>query len=224
MLEEERAHYLTRVLRVSVGQTVTVFNGDGWDYTAEVGRIERTAVGLQLADRVQACSEPPLHITLVQAVSRGERMDFTLQKATELGVSALQPVFSLRTEVRIPEGKLEQRMRHWRGVVISACEQSGRASLPELRLPLDVRSWAQQESTATRIMLMPGAEPMTRLSFDSAVEILIGPEGGFDDHEVAYLRLRGLIAAGLGPRILRTETAGLAAIAVIQALAGDLGR
>lgn len=222
-LREEAAHYLTRVLRVSPGQAVLVFNGDGSDYAAEVSRIGRAAVGLQLGDRRPACAESPLHITLVQAVSRGERMDWTLQKATELGVSAFQPVFTARTEVRIPPDKLEQRMRHWRQVTISACEQSGRARLPELSLPIDVLDWAQRASAATRIMLVPGAEPLARLASGPTVQLLIGPEGGLDDREVTYLRGQGIVAASLGPRILRTETAGPAAIAVMQVLAGDMG-
>lgn len=223
MLQDEAAHYLTRVLRVSPGQSVVVFNGDGSDYAAEVGRTGRAAVGLQLGDRTPACAESPLHITLVQAVSRGERMDWTLQKATELGVSALQPVFTARTEVRISPDKLERRMRHWRQVTISACEQSGRARLPELSLPIDVLDWAQHASAATRIMLVPGAEPLARMAPGPAVQLLIGPEGGLDDREVAYMRGKGIVAASLGPRILRTETAGPAAIAVMQVVAGDMG-
>jgi len=222
MLRDGSAHYLTRVLRLAPGQEVVVFNGDGSDYAAEVSQIGHGSVRLVLGGRLPACAESPLRITLVQAVSRGERMDLSLQKATELGVSAIQPVFTLRTEVRIPEDKLERRMQHWRKLTISACEQCGRARLPELHMPLDVLVWAQRESGEKRIMLVPGAEPLAGLTLDSAVALLVGPEGGLDDREVAFMQQQGILAASLGPRILRTETAGPAAITTMQVLAGDL--
>jgi len=218
----ERYHYLSRVLRVTVNQVVTLFNGDGMDYAAAVKYVERDAIKLQLGERLPACAESPLLITLVQAVSRGERMDVSLQKATELGASAFQPVFTARTEVRLSPDKLNARLAHWRKVIISACEQSGRARLPELRAPIAVSEWAQQSSPAMRLVLMPGSQPLSRISPGVAVELLVGPEGGFDEREVDLLGRHGVLAASLGPRILRTETAGPAAIAVVQALAGDL--
>ena len=221
-LEDEAAHYLTRVLRVAAGQAVIVFNGDGFDYAAEVSQVSRAAVHLQVGSRFPACAESPLHITLVQAISRGERMDVSLQKATELGASVLQPVFTARTEVRIPEERMDRRMLHWRRVVISACEQCGRSRLPDLNSPVDVLTWAQQVSQAQRIMLAPGADPLTRVFAGRAVELLVGPEGGLDDRELEFMGRQGIAAASLGPRILRTETAGPAAIAIVQALAGDM--
>src|SRR3970282_1641846 len=121
-LVDEAAHYLSRVLRVSIGQSVILFNGDGSDYLAEIHRVERTAITLEVSDRLPAWAESPVHITLVQAISRGERMDLSLQKATELGVAALQPVCTMRTEVRLSADKLERRMEHWHKVIISACE------------------------------------------------------------------------------------------------------
>ncbi len=222
LLQDGPAHHLTRVLRVARGQSIVVFNGDGSDYSAEVSRIGRGTVELYLRSCEPACAESPLTITLVQAVGRGERMDWSLQKATELGVSAVQPVFTEWTEVRIPAERLERRMQHWRQVTVSACEQSGRARLPRLFEPSDVLEWASQESTATRIMLIPGAKPLAGIKPGPAVELLIGPEGGLSDHEVAFMQRQGILAAGLGPRILRTETAGPAAIAVLQAVAGDM--
>ena len=222
-LEDEVAHYLSRVLRVTAGQAVIVFNGGGSDYAAEVSLVTRAAVHLKLGSRLPSCAESPLHITLVQAVSRGERMDLSLQKATELGISALQPVFTARTEVRIPEDKMEKRMLHWRKVIISACEQSGRARLPVLFSPVDVLVWAQQASQAKRVMLAPGADPLACMFTGRALELLVGPEGGLEDSELEFMGRQGVVAASLGPRILRTETAGPAAIAIVQALAGDMG-
>ena len=222
-LTGDAAHYLSRVLRVGLGQDVVLFNGDGADYAAKVSRLDRAALILQLQSSMQACTESPLRITLVQAISRGERMDLTLQKATELGVAALQPVFTARTEVRLTEEKLDRRLQHWRKVLISACEQCGRARIPALESPVDLLAWAQQPSQALRIMLEPGAPgSLSRLPLRSDVELLVGPEGGFDDRETEFLGRHGLSAVSLGPRILRTETAGPAAIAIMQALAGDL--
>jgi 16S rRNA (uracil1498-N3)-methyltransferase len=222
-LTDEEAHYLSRVLRVTIGQSVILFNGDGSDYLAEIHRVERTAIRLELSDRLPACAESPLHITLVQAISRGERMDLSLQKATELGVAALQPVFTARTEVRLSADKLERRMEHWHKVIISACEQSGRSCLPALHRPIALTAWAQQDSQASRVMLTPGASgSLTRMAPGLAVELLVGPEGGFDERELEFLHRHGVLAVSLGPRILRTETAGPAAIAIMQALAGDM--
>ena len=222
-LPEHASHYLARVLRVSAGQRVLVFNGDGYDYAADVDRLERGALGLQIQARLPAVAESPLHLTLVQAISRGERMDFSLQKTTELGVTAIQPVFSARTEVKLKAEKQKRRLAHWRRVMISACEQSGRARVPELNAPLDLWDWAQQETDAVRITLLPGAGcSLASISVNSPIEILVGPEGGFDAQELLMLEKQGVEFASLGPRVLRTETAGPAAIAILQALAGDL--
>jgi len=222
-LAEDAAHYLSRVLRMTAGQQVVVFNGDGFDYSAEINRLDRGALGVLVQSRLPARPESPLQITLVQAVSRGERMDLTVQKATELGVTGMQPLFSARTEVRLKGEKLLRRMEHWRKVIISACEQSGRARLPVLHAPVDLEEWVQSAPLARRIVCLPGADQsLAGLGVHSAVELLIGPEGGFDDHELDLLAGHGVLAVGLGPRILRTETAGAVAITILQALAGDL--
>ena len=221
-LADEAAHYLSRVLRLGAGQAVVVFNGDGSDYAVEVSEMGRATIRLQLAGRLPAAAESPLRIVLIQAVSRGERMDWSLQKATELGVSGVQPVFTARTEVRLSADRTEQRMKYWRKVIISACEQSGRACVPALLAPVDVLQWAQQASQAQRIMLTPGAAPLACPSPALDVELLVGPEGGLDERELDFMDRQGILAASLGPRILRTETAGPAAIAILQALAGDM--
>jgi 16S rRNA (uracil1498-N3)-methyltransferase len=222
-LAEDTAHYLSRVLRVTMGQMVVVFNGDGFDYSAEINRLDRGVLGVLVQSRLPARPESPLQIRLVQAVSRGERMDLTLQKATELGVTEVQPLFSARTEVRLKGEKLLRRMEHWRKVVISACEQSGRACLPVLHAPVDLEEWVQSAPLSQRLVCLPDAgRSLASLGVHSALEVLIGPEGGFDDHELELLAGQGVMAVGLGPRVLRTETAGAVAITVLQALAGDL--
>ena len=222
-LPDELAHYLLRVLRVTEGQGVVAFNGDGADYAADVCRLDRGVLGLRLNSRIAARAESGLRITLVQAVSRGERMDLSLQKATELGVSAVRPVFSARTEVRLEPDKLQRRMQHWRRVLISSCEQSGRARLPELLPAQQLSEWAQQPAESTRVALSPDAgQSLASVGITGAVELAVGPEGGFDEHEMEFLGRHGVLSVHLGPRVLRTETAGPAAIAILQALHGDL--
>ena len=218
------AHYLLRVLRAAAGQRFILFNGDGFDYVAEIVRPGTKDVSVRVLSRLPACPESPLRITLVQALSRGERMDQTLQKSTELGTVAFQPLVTERVEVRIRPEKLEKRMEHWRKVVISACEQSGRAIIPDVNEPLSLGEWLGRAGKTQRLVLEPGAEmSLAKISLEQTAELLIGPEGGFSDMELASLREHEVLAVSLGPRILRTETAGPAAIAILQALAGDLG-
>ena len=224
LLQGAVAHYLMRVLRVAPGQAIVLFNGDGSDYASELISAAKKDVSIRILSRLPARAESPLRITLVQALSRGERMDQTLQKSTELGTAAFQPVNTERVEVRIRSDRLDKRMQHWRKVVISACEQSGRAIIPPVFEPQDLTDWLGRESGAARIVLQPGAESaLAQIELKDKVELLIGPEGGFSDPELAMMRLHGVRAASLGPRTLRTETAGPAAIAILQAMAGDLG-
>jgi 16S rRNA (uracil1498-N3)-methyltransferase len=216
-------HYLARVLRVSAGAPLILFNGDGNDYAGNITDIQRQRITVKLSESHSPQNESGLKITLVQAVSRGERMDYSLQKATELGVFSIQPVISQRVEVRLDEKRRAKRMSHWQGVVVAACEQSGRALVPEVKEPVPLADWLAASDGTHSFVLEPAAQ--TRLSSipitASAVSILVGPEGGFADEEVKAFRVAGLRAVSLGPRVLRTETAGPAAIAVLQAVAGD---
>lgn len=224
VLDAASSHYLVRVLRVVVGQPLVLFNGDGHDYAASVEKASKSGMVAKVTARLPARAESPLHTTLVQSLARGERTDYALQKATELGVTVFQPVESARTEVRLKPEKLQARMAHWQNVIISACEQSGRARLPELRPPIDLSSWAESEPEpcGLRLVLAPGEGlPLARLELPAAVQIVVGPEGGFEDQELDLLQRRGIQSVSLGPRILRTETAGPAALAIVQAMAGD---
>jgi 16S rRNA (uracil1498-N3)-methyltransferase len=149
-------------------------------------------------------------------------MDTSLQKSTELGVSAVQPVFTERTEVRLAGARLEKRQAHWRGVLIAACEQSGRARVPALREAMGLDDWLAGSPAAHRLVLAPGAErALASVQPRGAVELVVGPEGGFSDAELRRLALGGCVPVSLGPRILRTETAGPAALVVLQTMAGD---
>jgi 16S rRNA (uracil1498-N3)-methyltransferase len=222
VLDAACSHYLVRVLRVVVGQPLVLFNGDGFDYAASVEKTNKSGLEALVTARLPATPESPLRTTLVQSLARGERTDFALQKATELGLTAFQPVEAARTEVRLKPDKLDARLAHWQKVMISACEQCGRARLPELRPPMDLASWAGSEPDGIRLVLVPGSDAtLASTELADAVEVLVGPEGGFEEQELELLQRSGVKAVSLGPRILRTETAGPAALAILQSLAGD---
>ena len=222
-LAGKASHYLSRVLRLSTGDRVSLFNGDGRDYLGKISEIHRQNVLVNLIDSQIPGNESPLKITLVQAISRGERMDYSLQKATELGVFCIQPVISSRVEVRLDDKRQAKRLAHWQRVVISACEQSSRATVPGVNAPLSLDQWMAGVDASPRLVLEPAA--VTKMSSfsltDEAVSILVGPEGGFTGEEMEKLLSGGVTAVSFGPRILRTETAGPAAIAVLQSIAGD---
>jgi 16S rRNA (uracil1498-N3)-methyltransferase len=225
VLPAPAASHAVRVLRLRPGDPLVVFDGCGADFRAEIAHVSGGEVRVTLLTRVPSRPESPLEITLVQAVSRGERMDFTLQKATELGVRAIAPVVSARSVVRLDAGRGEARLRHWRGVVAAACEQCGRSRLPELRPPVPLRAHLEQAPTGTgRLVLDPDAaiELAALPDLETQVELLIGPEGGLDDAELAAARAGGYQPVRLGPRVLRTETAGIVALAVLQSRWGDL--
>jgi 16S rRNA (uracil1498-N3)-methyltransferase len=222
-LEGGPAHYLGRVLRANRGQTIVAFNGDGHDYVCEILSLDRRCVTLEVQSRLPATREPGTRITIVQAISRGERMEQTLQKCTELGACAFQPLVSERVEVRLSGEKLVKRLAHWQGVVVSACEQSGRAVVPSVYPPLAVEAWLEKPLPSARLLFVPGAvKRLANIELPSEMELVVGPEGGFSDPELALIRSHGAQAVSLGPRVLRTETAAPAALAVIQALRGDM--
>jgi len=225
-LGEKSARYLSRVLRLRAGTEIVLFNGDGDDYLCKLVRVGRERVAVRVLEHTPNSAESPLRITLVQAMSRGERMDYCLQKATELGVTAVQLLLSERVELKLAGDRLEKRMAHWRGVVESACEQSGRARVPDLRPPVDVAAWLAEpgpELVAQRLVLDAAADTTLRqMDLGQSIDLAIGPEGGFTDSELGLMTGSGVAAVRLGPRILRTETAGPAAVAVLQSMAGDL--
>ena len=226
-LEEQTSHYLGRVLRVVAGQEIVLFNGDGHDFAAAVLRPARAGMTLRVTGQLPGIAEPLLPITVAQALTRGERLDQTLQKCTELGAAAFQLLDTERVELRLRGDRLDKRMAHWRGVIVSACEQCGRSRVPELAPPAPLDRWLATDSDAARLVLDPEADrSLARWADDvgtaRAVEIVVGPEGGFSEAEMARMRAAGAEGVSLGPRILRTETAAPAAVAVLQAVLGDL--
>ena len=224
-LPEAAAYHVARVLRLRTGAPIIAFDGSGHDFRCEIVAIEGDRVRVSVGGRTPGLRDSPLRITLIQAVSRSERMDWTLQKATELGVCGIVPVLSARSVVRLEERQAERKLRHWKAIVAGACEQCGRSTVPEVRAPLELgRFLADAPREGQRLVLSPGG-PASLAGLASAarrVELLIGPEGGLDDAELAAAASAGFNPVRLGPRVLRTETAGIVALAVLQAQWGDL--
>jgi 16S rRNA (uracil1498-N3)-methyltransferase len=222
-LEAGPAGHLVRVLRQRVGAEVTLFNGDGLEYAGRIIAISgRHHCQVELIDVSQPATESPLAINLVQAVGRGERMDWCIQKAVELGIDRIEPVLTERTEVRLKGDRADKRREHWQQVAIAACEQSGRVRIPDIAALKNLH----EIDTARQpgYFLDPGAEAgLTRLKppGPAGVMIVIGPEGGLSEIETNWLSQQGLTGLRLGPRVLRTETAGPAAIAILQSHFGD---
>jgi 16S rRNA (uracil1498-N3)-methyltransferase len=224
-LPEAAAYHVARVLRLREGAALTAFDGSGSEFRCEVLAVKGDAVHVRVGPKSPGQPESPLRITLVQAVSRSERMDWTLQKATELGVRVIVPVLSARSVVRLDERQAEKKMRHWQAIVAGACEQCGRSVVPEVRMPQELaRYLAQAAREGQRLVLSPtGPASLAGLtSVGSRVELLIGPEGGLEDSELERAAASGFTPVRLGPRVLRTETAGIVALTVLQALWGDL--
>jgi 16S rRNA (uracil1498-N3)-methyltransferase len=228
-LEARAAAHLARVLRMQVGDALRLFDGRGAEHAASIIALKAERVDVELGAALAPLPESPLAITLAQGISRGERMDYAIQKATELGVARIVPLTCERSVVRLRPDQAVQRHEHWRGVVISACEQCGRATLPALEAPrrLDAHlALARDDRGPTlRAVLAPGAAdgPRRLPAGLAAIELLIGPEGGLSDAEIRLAVGAGYRSLSLGPRVLRTETAAAAAIAALQTLYGDLG-
>lgn len=224
-LSQQASHHLSKVLRARAGDSLILFNGDGNDYHAVFRTTDNRQAQAHI-ENVTACdTESPLDITLLQGLSRNDRMDTTLQKTTELGVSTIVPVICEYSKFRLDEKRLEKKMQHWHNVIISACEQSSRALIPTLHRPLSfVDSLAHLEKTDA-YLLSPGA--CIRLSEQhpetDSLTVFIGPESGLTDDELILIENTGCRTVSFGPRILRTETAGPAVIAAMQALWGDMG-
>lgn len=224
-LKEESAHYLRTVLRLKPGAELVVFNGEGGEYPATLIAAGKEDVRVVLGEHRPREAESALHIHFGLGISRGERMDLAIQKAVELGVSSITPLFTERCVVQFDdEARKHQRLRHWRKIAQSACEQCGRNRVPAVAEPESLEGWVSRQ-TGLRLFLDPGGT-MTLHQLPPTlgpVCLLSGPEGGFAGSERLAAAAAGFIALRLGPRVLRTETAALAALAAIQALWGDMG-
>ncbi|MDH3614773.1 MAG: 16S rRNA (uracil(1498)-N(3))-methyltransferase [Gammaproteobacteria bacterium] len=225
-LDSEQARYIGRVLRLRIGDQLTVFNGQGGEFCAHAKSITRNAAILLLGEHSDSGTESALKMHLVQGISRGERMDFVIQKATELGVKRISPVHTAYGVVKLDAERAAKRRDHWQSVAESACEQAGRTRPPLIDPPMDLNAWfgGRAKQPDTDLILRPFATtPLTSITTPATkVCLLIGPEGGFNDSEYDDASVAGFEAVSLGPRILRTETAATAALAVVQSMWGDL--
>lgn len=223
-LGEVASQHLGRVLRMKAGDELILFNGEGEEFSASITVVSKKAVRVLLAQSISPVTESPLKVFLGQCLSKGDRMDYAVQKATELGVSHITPLFSARSEVKLAKERAEKRQRHWQQIAVSACEQSYRTKVPELAMPSSLSDWLQQVEADLKLVLDPrGAEPLDSQPKPLSVAMLIGPEGGLSDAEVAMATAAGFQPIVLGPRILRTETAPVAALTLLQYVWGDFG-
>jgi 16S rRNA (uracil1498-N3)-methyltransferase len=221
-LPEDAAHHAIHVLRLREGEAITLFNGRGGEFAARIASMQRLRIAVDLLQHRAIERESPLRVTLVQGVSAGEKMDSTLRKAVELGVAEVQPVLAARSVARPKGSRAEGRRAHWQKLVIAACEQCGRNRIPEVH-PLIALSDYRPVGQGTKLLLSPLSEtPFSKLSLKAENFILAaGPEAGFTAEEEAALASAGFVPASLGPRVLRTETAAVAALAALNALRGD---
>jgi 16S rRNA (uracil1498-N3)-methyltransferase len=219
----ERAARHVAALRLAPGDAVVLFNGDGHEWAATLGRIEKRRVMASVRERRAVDRESPFEVHLAQGVCAGDRMDLVLQKATELGVASVQPLVTARSIVRLAAERRGRRETHWQNVAIAACEQCGRNRVPVVRASISLGDFlARPAGGGTRLLLAPDGETTIRaLGAQPPVTVLIGPEGGLAPEERELALATGFVAVRFGPRILRTETAPLAALAALQALYGD---
>ena len=221
-LAPEAAQHVAKALRLKAGDTVTVFDGRGGEYEASIQRVDRDRVDVKVGAWRDVDREGLLSVGLVQGLPEADKMDWIIQKATELGAAWIQPIICERSVVRLSGDRAARREAHWRRVAIAAAEQSGRTSVPEVRPTLGFMSWIAVPGGPARWLLDPGATPLAaKMPPPSPLEIVVGPEGGLSERERSLAIDRGFDSVALGPRVLRTETAPLAALAALHALAGD---
>lgn len=225
-LPKNAAHHLSTVLRVRPGEMLSLFNGRGGEYQAEIVALEKRAVTVEVLEHDLIERESPLKITLLQSLSRGQKMDLTIQKAVELGVQRIVPLATERSNVKLSDERQEKRVQHWQGIIISACEQCGRNQIPELMPVLSLQDYLKDDeliAKGVKWVLQPGGVTTLKeiTTPPSLLQLLVGCEGGFTADELQQLQAAGFTNVCLGPRVVRTETAALMAVAAIQALWGD---
>jgi len=222
-LDQDSAHYLFTVLRLRPGSPVALFNAQDGELLGELITADRKQVSVQLLEKRASSADPGLPIHLAVGLSRGERMDFLIQKATELGVTSVTPLFTEHCEVRLDNKRTEKRLAHWQKVAVSATEQCGRCQVPDIHTPLPLSEWLQQQHQGLTLILDHRAEHAPRKGEQqpSQITLLSGPEGGLSADELSAAADAGFTPTALGPRVLRTETAPLAALSVLQYLWGD---
>jgi 16S rRNA (uracil1498-N3)-methyltransferase len=222
-LEAGPSHHLIKVLRMDAGRQLILFNGDGGEYPSVVSATSKKAAFIAVGERIEKRNQSPLDITLAIAISKGDRMDWVLQKATELGVTSIQPLFSERTEIKLVGDRLEKKINTWNQIVIGACEQCRRNILPTVFAPRAMAEFISDCDAALKLVLHHRTErSLAEISQPSSVCLLVGPEGGLSEQEIILAESRNFSALSLGPRVMRTETAPLAAISILQHRWGDM--
>ena len=223
-LSDEAANHVGRVLRMQAGQVVTLFNGQGGQYSAEITDAGKKHVTVLVGEFDDFDCESPLPFHLGQVISRGEKMEFTIQKSVELGVNEITPLFSRRGGVKLTGERLEKKIQQWQSIAIAACEQCGRNRVPTIRPAMALSDWLAEQTDDLKLNLHPKAEfsVNTLPAPQGGVRLLIGPEGGLSDEEISQANAHDFIDILLGPRVLRTETAALTAITALQCRFGDL--
>jgi 16S rRNA (uracil1498-N3)-methyltransferase len=224
-LPSEVAHHI-QVVRMAPGETLTLFNGEGGEYTAVLTDVQKKRASAEIKVFTPREVELPYAITLAQALPEASKMDWIIEKAVELGVAGVQPLAARRCVVRLSSERAEKKLAHWQGVIVSASEQSGRNRLAQLSEPIEFREWIAQQDLHKRVLLTPRATESladwARHQPAQALTIMVGPEGGFSDEEEADALKHGALPLSIGPRVLRTETAALAALAVLNAAWGGM--
>lgn len=222
-LSKEAAGHLIRVLRLQVGDDFIVFNGKAGEFHAIIIELSKNMVTVKLGEFDAVSRESSLQITLVQAVLRSDKMDYVLQKAVELGVTRFIPLITARSTLKLAPERWQKRSLHWQGVMLAACEQSGRTRLPKLENPMTFDVATTSIKAEQRIILQPCVKQnINSLPGCQSVAVLVGPEGGWSENELKCARVATYSPIQLGPRVLRAETAGLAAVSIVQSLYGDL--
>lgn len=224
-LDDNAANHVGRVLRMQAGQALLLFNGDGHDYHATITEAGKKHVLVAVTEAAENETESPLRVVLAQTLSKGDRMDYAVQKAVEMGVSEIVPLTTERCDVKLKGDREDKRLRHWQQVAISAAEQCGRARVPDIQPVMTVQQWLEHARACDlRLVLHHRTEQsLNTLEKPSSIALMIGPEGGLTAEEIALAESRGFLPVALGPRVLRTETAPVAAIALCQWLWGDIG-
>jgi len=222
-LGAETSHYLGRVLRMKPNQSLRLFDGQGYEVLAEIESFEsKQKTWVQVLEVIEQKTESPVRIHLGQSISKGDRMEFTIQKSVELGVSEITPLWAERCDVKLKGDRLAKKIEHWQGIAISACEQSGRSFVPTVHMPMTVSEWVKQRDESAKITLHHRAtSSLKEMPVPTEAALLIGPEGGLSEQEIALSEENDFQSIAMGPRVLRTETASLAALSLIQYQWGD---
>ncbi|UJF19060.1 16S rRNA (uracil(1498)-N(3))-methyltransferase [Vibrio sp. SS-MA-C1-2] len=224
-LSDDAANHVGRVLRMQVEQQIMLFDGSHYQYPAIITAVSKKSVSVKILESVETFNESPLNIHLGQVVSRGDKMEFTIQKSVELGVNTITPLISERCGVKLNAERFEKKLQQWQKIAIAACEQSGRNVVPEIRPIMKLEEWCAEQDDALKLNLHPRAKYSinTLPSPDGKIRLLIGPEGGLSAEEISMTEQYRFEETLLGPRVLRTETAAMTAITALQVRFGDLG-